>query len=86
MTRYALLDRHNSILQWTGEAETARAALAALDDEVGIDPLGLGLDVVAGGFWAILLTPALEAALDVWHEAGSPAAESPLTDRDLMTV
>ncbi len=74
-TRFALFDANAGFLQWIGAAETAKAALALLDADVGpVDQTELA--------W-IQVTEAEEAALDTWNVAGSPASDFPLAGRTL---
>lgn len=45
-----LVSKNSGLTMWEGEATTKMEAVQALHEDVGIDPNGDGLEVIAGQF------------------------------------
>ena len=78
MTHFVILNRTHGLLQWSGEYANAQAALADFDSNVGIDPNGEGLDVIADAYDVREVSAELRAAVEAWADAGAAADQSPL--------
>lgn len=75
---FAIFDRANGVLQWTGKHESAADALTAFDKSVGIDPHEEGLEIIAKHFRILEVTAYQVTSLIEWHERGADTLDYPL--------
>lgn len=72
---FAILDKNVGMVQWISDADSAEAALADFDANVGIDPDGKGLDISE---WKILDVSKDQAdELREWSDNGCHGSECP---------